>query len=72
VQPVAALGPEIGAPMHRYNVGEPLERIAVDVLGTVPRSDQGNGYLLIAMDYFTKWPDATPFPIKRLLQWREL
>jgi hypothetical protein len=27
-----------------------------------PQSDQGNPYLLIAMDYFTKWPEAYTIP----------
>jgi hypothetical protein len=41
--------------MHQSNVGAPFERIAIGVAGPFPRSDQGNRYLLIAMDYFTKW-----------------
>jgi hypothetical protein len=46
--------------------GAPLGRIVIDAAGTFPRSDQGNRYLLIAMDYFT------PSSIKRLRQWRKL
>jgi hypothetical protein len=48
--------------MHEYNVGVPFEKIAVDVAGHYPWSDQGNRYLLIAMDYFTKWPEAYTIP----------
>jgi hypothetical protein len=44
--------------MHQYNVGALFEKIAIDVAGSFPRSDQGDRYLLIAMDYFTKWPEA--------------
>jgi hypothetical protein len=44
--------------MHQYNVGASFERIAIDVAGPFLRSDQGNRCLLIAMDYFTKWPEA--------------
>jgi hypothetical protein len=44
--------------MHQYNVGAPFERIAIDVAGPFPRSDQENRHLLIAMDYFTKWPES--------------
>jgi hypothetical protein len=48
--------------MREYNIGAPFERIAIDVAGPFPRSDQGNRYLLIAMDYFTKWPEAYAIP----------
>jgi hypothetical protein len=44
--------------MQQYNVGAPFERIAIDVAG----SDQGSRYLLIAMDYFTKWPEVYAIP----------
>jgi hypothetical protein len=50
--------------MYQYNVEAPFERIAADVVGTFPLSDQGNRYeyLVMAMDYFTKWPDAYAVP----------
>jgi hypothetical protein len=48
--------------MHQYNVGAPFERIAIDVAGPFPLSDQGNQYHLITMDYFTKWPEAHAIP----------
>lgn len=48
------------APLKLYNVGSPMERIAVDVLGPLPKTDAGNQYILIAQDYFTKWPEAFP------------
>lgn len=45
-----------------YNVGAPWERIAVDVAGPFPESDEGNKYIIVVQDYFTKWPEvfATP------------
>jgi hypothetical protein len=48
--------------MRQYNVGTPFERIAIDVAGAFPRSDQVNRYLLIAMDYFSNWPEAYAIP----------
>jgi hypothetical protein len=44
--------------MHQYNIGAPYKRIAIEVAGPFPRSDQGNQYILIAMDYFSKWPEV--------------
>jgi hypothetical protein len=48
--------------MHQYIVGAPFERIAIDVARPFPRSDQGNRNILIAIDYFTKWPEVYPVP----------
>ena len=48
------------SPMQVYNVGAPMERWAIDVLGPLPRSNSGNLYLLVVGDYFTKWIDAIP------------
>jgi hypothetical protein len=48
--------------MHQYNDGTPFERVAVEIAGPFPESDRGNRYLLIAMDYFTKWPEVYAIP----------
>ena len=35
-----------------------MERVGVDILGPFPATYRGNRYVLVAMDYFTKWPEA--------------
>ena len=47
------------APMKQYIVGAPWERMAIDILGPLPRSEDGNRYLMVVEDYFTKWTEAT-------------
>ncbi len=53
---------KIRAPMAQYNVCSPKERLAVDVMGPLPVTESGNKYLLVAVDNFSKWPEAFPLP----------
>ena len=53
---------KIRAPLAQYNVGSPMERVAIDVLGPLPTSEDGNEYSLIAADYFTKWVEGYALP----------
>jgi hypothetical protein len=41
--------------MHQYNIKASIKRIIIVTAGPFPESERGNRYLLIAMDYFTKW-----------------
>ena len=42
------------AALKDYRVGAPIDRIGIDVLGPLPTSNQGNSYLLVVGDYFTR------------------
>lgn len=48
--------------MKTYIVGEPLERISIDILGPVPRTHRGNKYILVVTDYFTRYAEAYSLP----------
>ncbi|GBM24788.1 Transposon Ty3-I Gag-Pol polyprotein [Araneus ventricosus] len=54
--------PRINGRLQRYNVGAPFERMALHILGSLPVTTKGNRYVLVIMDYFTKWPEAIPIP----------
>ena len=50
------------APLQKYQVGMPMERVALDITGPWPVSQSGNKYTLVVSDYFTKWAEAYPIP----------
>lgn len=41
-------------------MGEPFYQIGIDYIGPLNRSNNGNKYIIVAMDYLTKWPEAKP------------
>ena len=41
-------------------IGEPFSRIAMDMVGPLPRSRSGNKYVLVLCDYATRYPEAIP------------
>ena len=53
--------PNQPAPLQPAIASRPWELVAVDILN-VPMSHQGNQYILVAQDYFSKWPFAQVMP----------
>ena len=47
-------------PLHPIPVGEPFYQIGIDYVGPLNRTKSGNRYIIVAMDYLTKWPEAKP------------
>ena len=39
-----------------------MEQIAVYVMGSLVQSNRGDRSLLVAMDYYSKWPEAYAIP----------
>ncbi|XP_061166034.1 uncharacterized protein LOC133174958 [Saccostrea echinata] len=50
------------AEMIKYHAGAPMERVHLDFLGPLPRTKQGNEYVLVMVDQFTKWVECVPLP----------
>lgn len=46
--------------LHPIPVGEPFHRVGIDYVGPLPRTKNGSRYIIVAMDYLTKWPEAKP------------
>ena len=40
----------------------PMERIAIDILGPLPKTLSGNEYVMVISDYFTKWIECYALP----------
>ena len=41
-------------------IAVPFSRIAMDLVGPLPRSARGHQYILVIMDYATRYPEAIP------------
>ena len=46
------------APLKSVVAGYPQQIVAVDIVGPFPESEEGNRYILVASDYFTRWMEA--------------
>ena len=50
------------APLGSMPVGAPLDRLSTDILRPLPITPRNNRYILIVVDYFTKWVEVFPVP----------
>ena len=55
------VGKPIKPPLTPIPVGDPFDRVGVDVL-KLTKSSRGNQYAVVFVDYLTKWPEV--FPVK--------
>ena len=50
------------APLIPIPVEGAFDRLAVDVVGPLTKTTQGNKYILVFSDYLTRWPEAFAIP----------
>ena len=46
--------------LHPIPVNSPFYQIGIDFVGPLPITKNENRYIIVAMDYLTKWPEAKP------------
>ena len=44
--------------LYPIPVNSPFYQIGIDIVGPLPRTQRGKKYIVTAMDYLTKWPEA--------------
>ena len=49
--------------LHPIPVHAPFYQIGIDFVGPLPKTEKGNRYIIVAIDYFTKWPEAKAVPV---------
>ena len=60
----AKAGPGRGkVPLRQDIVSAPMARLAMDIAGPMPPTPDGNKYILVIQDYFSKWVEL--FPLKQ-------
>ena len=50
--------------LHLVVEAGPFEKWGIDFVHCRPTSVRGNGYIIVAVDYFTKWAEAMPTYVK--------
>ena len=46
------------AALHPIRTGWPFQRIGIDFVGPLPVTERGNKFILVVIDYFTRWCEA--------------
>jgi hypothetical protein len=55
-------------PIYPIPVGQPFEKLGIDLIGPLPITATRKRYIIVAIDYLTKWIEARPIPAKEAQQ----
>ena len=48
--------------LNSIEIKEPFYQIGIDIVGPLPLTERKNKYIVVAIDYFTKYPEAKAIP----------
>ena len=48
--------------LRPIQVTQPFGKVGIDIVGPLPKTAENNQYIVTAMDYLTKWPEARAIP----------
>src|ERR1044072_8113327 len=48
--------------LHPIAIVKPFYQIGIDYVGPLPITEKKNKYIIVAIDYFMKWPEAKATP----------
>ena len=52
-------------PLTQYQAGVPMERVHIDFIRPLPKTERGNEHCLMMVDQFTKWVECIPLPSQK-------
>ena len=52
-------------PLAKCQAGVPMERVHIDFIGPLPKTQRGDKHCLMVVDQFTKWVECIPLPSQK-------